>query len=212
MSRVPLVYPKIAGSGGNSRGPCLFFEKIDGTNIHWAWTPGVGFHTFGLRRRQYPLDEAGKMEFERNHFELREALPEFEKIKALLEARLIEDEWDKDVIIFTEFVGEHSFAGQHKTRDQKELVIIDAFVDGHPMFPELFVDAFKGMNIPKVIYRGKVSGRIIDDVRQGSFDVDEGVVIKGVYKCKVWMMKVKTDAYQARLKKEYGNKWSDYWE
>ena len=46
----------------------------------------------------------------------------------------------------------------------------------------------------------------------GQFGVAEGVVCKGESDGKVWMAKIKTNAYMQRLKEAFADKWEDYWE
>src|SRR5580704_5591419 len=48
--RAMLHYPKIPGSRNCPSGPCIAFEKYDGTNLHWDWDRDFSFHAFGTRR------------------------------------------------------------------------------------------------------------------------------------------------------------------
>ena len=58
-----------------------------------------------------------------------------------------------------------------------------------------------------------MNGKFIDDVRNGKFDVEEGVVCKGGGGRKEpWMVKIKTNTYMERLKEAFSNDWESYWE
>jgi len=211
MTKVPLVYPKIQGSKDHPSGKCILFEKIDGTNVHWVWSQTAGFNTFGLRRRQYSLNQEGKESFARNHAELSEATDLFEALSDPL-IEIIEKLAASEVIVFTEFAGPNSFSGRHRREDEKRLVLIDVFVDGARMPPETFISLFKAFELPRVVYRGTLSGEVANDVRDGRFRVQEGVVAKSIKSQNGWMVKIKTSAYQERLKSHYGSKWKEYWE
>ena len=63
-----------------------------------------------------------------------------------------------------------------------------------------------------MLFRGKFSGKLTEDVRAGNYDVDEGAVIKGGDGETVWMAKVKTQVYLNKLKASFGDKWEDYGE
>jgi hypothetical protein len=64
-----------------------------------------------------------------------------------------------------------------------------------------------------VVYRGKFTGKLCEDVRNGKYDVTEGVVCKGVRGgADQWMVKIKTYAYMERLKAAFADRWEDFWE
>ncbi|WP_059002414.1 hypothetical protein [Leptolyngbya sp. NIES-2104] len=78
--------------------------------------------------------------------------------------------------------------------------------------PEQFIQDFSSVNIARIVYRGKLTGKFIEDVRAGRYSVDEGVVCKGRNASGVWMVKVKTNAYMNRLKQAFKDDWENYWE
>ena len=80
------------------------------------------------------------------------------------------------------------------------------------MPPETFVDDFGTLDIAQVIYTGRLTGKFINDVREGKYNVAEGVVCKGIEDNSHWMVKIKTNAYLERLKEAFGNDWESYWE
>ncbi|MEM7559948.1 MAG: RNA ligase family protein [Planctomycetota bacterium] len=118
----------------------------------------------------------------------------------------------KEVVVFTEFLGDASFAGMHKENDPKRLVLIDVSLDGRMLPPEEFLELLEGLPVARVVYRGKLTGRFAEDVRCGRYSVEEGVVCKGEVDGRVWMAKIKTNAYMEKLKQQFSDKWEDYWE
>ena len=78
--------------------------------------------------------------------------------------------------------------------------------------PYVFVKIFEHLPTPRVVFRGRLSGGLVDDIREGCFEVDEGIVAKGIVKGVVWMAKIKTNEYMKRLKIKHGSQWNNYWE
>ena len=78
--------------------------------------------------------------------------------------------------------------------------------------PADFVRIFGHLHIPRIVYEGKFSGKLTEDVRRGKYGVKEGVVIKGGEGESLWMCKVKTLDYLDRLKRAFGDRWVDFWE
>lgn len=216
MSRIKLAYPKMPGSKDCPGGKCVAFEKYDGTNLHWVWEPELGWYAFGVRRHRYDLDDVGIREFNAAH-------PGMEQAVALFRSQLIPaldvflsshpEFTDDEFTVFTEFLGESSFAGMHRADDSKRLVLIDVQTSAGFLPPEEFTQAFKPENSARVVYRGKLTGQFIHDVREGRYDVNEGVVCKGVDRDgTVWMVKIKTHDYLRRLQEAFRSDWEAYWE
>ena len=193
MARIKLAYPKIPARNATAVDRCVAFEKCDGTNMHWVWERELGWYAFGTRRDRFDLDMQGIEEFQATHAELKEAAPVFLQTLAepLVDVFRVNQFFDSETItVFTEFLGPNSFAGRHRATDPKKLVLFDIEVQAGLIAPEDFVDIFGGLDIPRVVYRGKFNGRFTADVRAGRFNVDEGVVCKGGETGNVWMIKV----------------------
>lgn len=92
------------------------------------------------------------------------------------------------------------------------LVLFDVLVDEEFMSPFEFAAQFANVDSARVIFRGKFAGKFAEDIRQGKYDVAEGVVVKGVSKGELWMARIKTNAYMAKLKKAFADRWEDFWE
>ncbi len=213
-----LHYPKIPDSRNSPSGRCIAFEKYDGTNLHWDWEREFGWHGFGTRRDMFNLDSHGIEKFTFAHKHLKECVPIFFKDLAdQIEKIFIEhsnyQSFD-DFKVFTEFLGTNSFAGLHKANDPKDLKLFDVWAEPFGMIgPEQFITDFGHLNSAHVVYKGKLTGRFVEDVRQGKYGVNEGVVCKGVKGGKdIWMVKIKTYAYMEKLEKSVAQNWENYWE
>lgn len=60
----------------------------------------------------------------------------------------------------------------------------------------------------EIVYRGNLNKQFIQDVREGKYNVNEGVVAKG----KDFSIKIKTNDYFSRLNIKYGTEYRNYWE
>lgn len=215
MGRIVLAYPKIPDSRNVPLGQCIAFEKYDGTNLHWVWERELGWYAFGTRRNRFDLDEMGISEFNQAHPGLEQAPELFKQIFAdALQSIFSENSRysSLEIIVFTEFFGSQSFAGMHKVEDQKRLVLFDVAIDTGLIDPDQFLEEFGQLPVARVVYRGKFSGKFTSDVREGKFDVAEGVICKGGSGSGLWMAKIKTDAYMAKLKAAFADRWEEYWE
>ena len=213
-----LHYPKIPPSSAAPTGKCVAFDKLDGTNLHWCWERDFGWHAFGTRRDEFNLTPDGIAAFGAAHAGLEEATPVFFATLAEPLDALLRDHPNyvnfTAVKAFTEFVGAKSFAGAHEPDDPKQTVLFDVWAEGYGIVSAPpFVADFGHLPTPRVVYTGKLTGTFLEAVREGKYGVAEGVVCKGGSGGEyMWMVKVKTYAYLARLKKSFGAKWKDYWE
>ncbi len=201
--KVDLVYPKIPENSDKFHGKCIAFEKYDGTNLHWKWNLQDGWHLFGTRRTQFSFDRKGIAGFIFNHMETRNAPDIFnESLRDKLTSFLCKHGIfsNCNITLFTEFHGPNSFAGGHEITDEHTLTIIDVMVNNKLLDPELFHQYFQKFGSARLIYQGKYNGQFAEDVRKGKFDVNEGVVVKGVVDGEVFMTKVKTNDYLKRLR------------
>ena len=213
-----LHYPKIPDTKGCPGGRCLAFEKYDGTNLHWCWDRDFGWHAFGTRRDEFHLTASGIAEFHDKHAHLRGCaelfLADFADRLEQVFLRLPKYQKYPSCKVFTEFLGPQSFAGLHKEEDEKRLVLFDVMVESFGIVsPWQFVADFGGPGSARVVYEGKFTGKLIEDVRQGKFNVREGVVCKGgTGGSDLWMAKMKTDAYREKLLVAFAQNWENYWE
>lgn len=220
--KIKLAYPKIPDTLDCPLKQCIAFEKLDGTNIHFVYSNLV-ITEFGTRRDRFSTNSAGVKSFNQAHPELSSLYEDNKDFILQLEIYLLEQHkyHEKDTVLFFEYCGPNSFAGQHLPKDHKKLYLIDAQIGGKLVPPAEFLEDFKEFftewpdyqdRLPKVVYKGKFSGQLFVDVRKGKFGVKEGVVVKGMVGDQVYMAKIKTEAYLERLKKEFKNDWKNYWE
>jgi hypothetical protein len=182
MARVKLAYPKIPGSADAPSGRCIAFEKYDGTNLHWVWDHELGWYAFGIRRNRFDLDTSGIADFNANHKGYADAPAIFNRDFATQLKTIFHNnpEYDSpEITVFTEYVGSSSFAGLHKSVDPKQLILFDVETERGIIGPEQFINDFGSLNIARVVYRGKLTGKLTNDIREGKYDVTEGVVCKG---------------------------------
>lgn len=215
MATIPLAYPKMPGSKESPSGPCVAFEKYDGTNLHWVWERELGWYAFGTRRSRFDLDETGIAEFHAAHPGLPEAERRFREQLAEPLAEIFTTNPDyagSEITVFTEYFGPHSFAGKHKADDPKQLVLFDVEIPEGIIAPEQFLTDFHNCPIARTVYQGRLTGKFIHDVREGKYDVSEGIVCKGLEEGRLWMVKIKTHAYMQRLKDAFADDWETYWE
>jgi hypothetical protein len=212
-----LHYPKIPDATGCPGGRCIAFEKYDGTNLHWDWDREFGWHAFGTRRDSFNLTPAGIRAFEDAHPNLAGAAALFDATLAGPLERILATHPNyarvTAVKAFTEYFGPRSFAGAHVEEDPKQLVLFDVEADSSGLVsPFQFVLDFADLPIAGVVYQGRYTGQLAEDVRRGRYEVTEGVVVKGGSGADLWMVKIKTTAYQERLRRAFAGSWRDYWE
>lgn len=216
--KIPLIYPKIPDTTGCPLKKCWAFEKYDGTNMHWDFK-GYKFISFGTRRDSFDFTPEGFKAFADAHPGLEDALRFF---SPNLEDFLFEYHSGMTATLFTEYLGPNSFAGQHQPGDPMRHIILDVMKGNKFLSPDKFLDMFQSqwaidrgwskLEYAKLVYQGKYSGQLVEDIRNGKFPVNEGVVIKGMADGQVYMAKVKTHIYMGRLKTQFKDNWQDYWE
>lgn len=207
--KINLVYPKIPDCTGYLPKKCIAFDKIDGTNIHFLWENK--FTSFGTRRDRYDLTDEGILDFSQNHLGLEECPEIFlNQLSDELNKVLLSKFKDKQVIIFGEFCGQNSFAGQHYKEDKKSITIFDVKINDSFLSPNELVDNFDFL--PRIVYSGKFSGQFVEDVRNNLFNINEGVVCKGIHKDCLYMCKIKTNQYMNKLKEQFKDNWANYYE
>jgi hypothetical protein len=194
--------------------PVVAFDKLDGSNIRAEWDRKRGWHLFGSRRRLLDPSEPflGKA------------------IQLILDsygdglAKLFTDapafRGVKEAVAYFEFLGPHSFAGQHDpevlrvpSNEPFRVVLIDVNLHRRGLVSaDEFIEHFGQLGIPRVVHRGELTLDFIRDVREGKFDTTEGVICKGGERHGRWMAKVKTTAYLRRLRAFFHEDWDRYWE
>ena len=110
-------------------------------------------------------------------------------------------------VVFGEYVGENSFAGQHMESEKKDVILFDvsAYKRGF-VGPDEFLKNFGHLDIPRVIYQGKYNENLIRSVRENQYGLKEGVIVKGQIGKEVWMSKIKTTEWLDKIREKFGEK------
>jgi len=199
-------YPSIVGASKAPHLPCYGFVKYDGSSIRCEWSPKRGWYKFGTRKLM--IDETSPYFgqavtlFRQKYGDALDKL--FRKDKLLRNA--------KEITVFNEWFGAHSFSGQHRDNDPKDIILIDVSVHKRGMLgPKEFIDTFGHLKVAEVVYQGNLNKELVQQVRDGTFDcnskydirteVPEGLVCKGASGHDLWMAKLKTQAWFEQLRK-----------
>lgn len=211
-----IEYPSIQNSNKSPRANCVAFNKLDGSNIRIKWTKKTGFNLFGSRTNL----------IDKNHPFLAEVIPIFmDNFSEPLEKAFVDNKYDsyREIVVFGEFLGDSSFAGWHEKNEPHKFVLFDVML-GHKsrefVKPYDFLKDFgEVVETPDVIYTGQLTDQFIADVRVNKYNLKEGVICKGTsntgmgaHRGKMWMCKIKTQAYFDKLKGRFGEEWEKYGE
>lgn len=172
------------------------FDKLDGSNIRAEWNSKKGFYKFGTKNQL--IDESAK--------------PFGRAIKILqdkyaddLSMVFKEHKW-RDVICFFELHGPSSFAGTHNFDEDLTVTLFDVnpYKEGI-LEPREFIKYFSHLDIPKVLYEGRITTDLFDKIKQSTLPdmTFEGVVCKGASDSGARMpvmFKVKSQAWLDKLK------------
>lgn len=200
-------YPEIKGPSKAPHDHCIAFEKLDGSNMRAEWSLKRGWSKFGSRSQlidySYPVLGEAVTLFQQKYSEALNNIIQGSKL--LRNAQKL--------TAFFEFYGPNSFAGNHVESDKHDVVLFDFHVHKKGiMSPVEFLSFFSNIHVPRVIYNGVLNASFVQDVRQGKYPVNEGVVCKGGAGHHLWMVKIKTNAYMDKLKTNFGERWIKYGE
>lgn len=199
------TYPSIPGPSKAPHLFCTAFVKYDGSNLRFEYSKKRGWYKFGTRKTM----------FDKNHewwgksidlFHEKLASPIEEVFKTEKSYRGVEN-----AIVFCEYFGPSSFAGQHAEDEPMTLMLFDVNIHKKGFVgPRDFVKHFG--HIPysaEVVYEGNLSNEFIESVKRGDYPLQEGVVCKGGEGHKLWMTKIKTAEWITRVKSLYPTNWSE---
>lgn len=182
-----------------SGGDVFLFDKMDGNNIRAEWSAKTGvLSRFGTRT--HLLDETDP--------DLGRAIPliktQYGDISRVLRPLAKKLSMQK-VVLFFEFFGEQSFAGNHFDSQQMQVVLFDAHFQNKGIInPSEFLDYFSGYDLAKLLYRGAWDRTLIPQIQNGTLDgmTFEGVVLKQnrKYPRPPVMYKIKNSAWIDKLR------------
>lgn len=194
-------YREIEYYGNNIGLPIFAFDKIDGSNLRFEYSPKRGFYKFGTRQ----------MMIDNSHEEFGFAVTLFtEKYSNALTKIFKSKEYRNELSItcYAELIGEQSEFGQHKYRDDKfDIILFDVELKNGFIPPKRFYKEFKEVGIPKLVYQGNLNHEFVDSVKRNEYDLKEGVVCKGVIPNKkennIFYCKIKTDDWFKKLQEKH---------
>jgi hypothetical protein len=172
------------------------FDKLDGSQIRAEWNSKKGFYKFGTKNQLIdasakPWGRAISLVNDKYETDLR---------------KVFNDQKWKDAICFFELWGPSSFAGTHNFEEELTATLFDVnpYKQGI-LEPRQFIQFFGHLDIPKVLYTGKVSVELFDQVKQSTLSgmTFEGIVCKGPSLTAArmpTMFKVKSRAWLEKLR------------
>jgi hypothetical protein len=173
------------------------FDKLDGSNVRAEWSKQKGFYKYGSRRQL--IDES--------HLTLGQAPPLIrEKYEDDL-GRIFKKKRIERAVVFFEFHGPLSFAGNHAPGDDLTVTLFDVDVYRKGLTPpKEFLATYGHLDIPTLLYEGRFNNDLKNQVQVCELDgiTFEGVVGKGFKPGKKsnvpTMFKVKTHQWLDKLK------------
>jgi len=159
--------------------PIIAFNKIDGSNIRCEWSHKRGFYKFGTRNTM--IDEKNE--------NFGKVIPLFlEKYNEPLHKLFKSDKEFRNIqnfVVFSEYAGPHSCFGQHDPNDKMDITLFDVWqYQKGWVEPRTFIKKFGAFGIPRIVYEGNLNKSLIEDVRQNKFDLEEGILGKGIRETK----------------------------
>jgi hypothetical protein len=191
-------YPSILSSYGNRHMEfdAYVFDKIDGSNLRFEWTRKGGWIKSGTRTRLF--DESDEV--------FGVAIPLFRETLAQDLEKIAKDYSWQHLIVFTEFWGEGSFAGNHDPDSDKQLTLIDVATNKKGIVgPRDFLKTFGHLNTPNFLGISRWTRGFVQRVRAGEIEgiTLEGVVGKAGEGHKLVMRKAKTQAWVDMVKAKF---------
>lgn len=173
--------------------PIVSYEKFDGSLIRSDWSHKRKFYKFGTRTEL--IDDSSHL--------FSKAIPIIkEKYEESL-SEIFKYKRYQEVTCFFEFYGPNSAFGQHDPKDNHTVTLIDAspYKIGF-LKPNDFIEMFKDVETPKVIYEGYITDSFVQDIKSNKFNLVEGVVCKGFdeQSNKIIMFKIKAQEWLDKLK------------
>lgn len=184
------------------------FFKYDGSNLRFEWNRKSRWFKYGSRN----------VTIDRSNDQFGKGIDIFlNKYGDDLE-RVFESKYKKveNFVVFGEFLGENSFAGQHLESDIKDIIIFDINQYKRGLInPFEFVENFGHLHIPEIVYEGRYTEELISDVNLNKLKygkLKEGIIAKGMYRNKSgkeepWQVKIKTNDWLLQVKSKFGEKY-----
>lgn len=150
----------------------FLFDKLDGSNIRAEWNPKKGFYKFGSRTQLLTEEQD-------NLYPSIEAINNFVNVDGIPLGERLHKLKYQSAVCFFEWAGPNSFAGSHEDPvEDMSVTLIDVSPYKKGMLrPESFIDLFEDFQIPAILYNGKITEDIFQQIRRSEFP---GVTFEGV--------------------------------
>jgi hypothetical protein len=210
-------YPSLPGPSQAPHGPCYGFLKLDGSNIRMEYSHKRGWYKFGTRNLMF--DVTSELFGPAIPLFLQKYGDELPKVfKSSKELRGV-----SNFVVFCEWFGAKSFAGQHEHDDPKDIVLFDVNpIKKGILGPKMFLDLFGHLPVAELVFQGNFGPEIEQNVREEKVDlvskyeikteIPEGVICKTGDRHELTMWKVKTNRYREELKRRFVTDWELLWE
>ena len=171
------------------------FDKLDGSNIRAEWSAKRGIYKFGSKTQL--IDETSLL--------LGDSVKLIKDVEEQAHEMLKKQRAQKSMMYF-EFFGESSFAGNHKEGEKKQVKLIDMTIDNRGLlYPKEFLKVTANyLPTADLLYQGFLNEEFINSVKNGTLT---GMSFEGVI-CKAnqgtpglpVMFKIKNKAWLDKLK------------
>ena len=194
------IYPTIPYYGDYWNLPIYAFDKCDGSNVKFEYSKKRGFYKFGTKN----------MMIDKTHSEYGFVIDLFlnkysDGLDKVFRTKTYRD--TLSFVCFAELKGKNSSFGQHRFFDDVfDITLFDVLPYNKDFIPPgHFIDDFGHLGIPKLIYTGNLNREFVNRVKDNEFDLEEGVVCKGVIKKdkRLYYCKIKTNKWLDELKSHY---------
>jgi len=177
------------------------FDKLDGSNLRFEYSPKRGFYKFGTR----------KMMIDSKSTSFGFAIELFLKKYSEGFSRAFREKTYRNclsAVCYAELVGTKSAFGQHDFQnDVFDIVLFDVDIYKKGFVPpKQFIQDFGHLGIPRIVYEGTLNREFVKSVRDNQFSLSEGVICKGKKAMgrkgneRLFYCKIKTDDWFQRLR------------
>ena len=192
------AYPAIPNSKGQAftEFDAYVFDKLDGQNFRSEWSKKRGWYKFGSRTQMV----------DSNDLMFGAAVRQFQETLAEDLTKIALKERASQMVVFAEWHGPGSFAGQHVPGETMRLSVIEATVDQRGWVgPQRFLEMFEGkVDTASYLGRHKWTRGFVQEVRNGQIPCTfEGVVGKSLQGPRLIMAKAKTEEWYKKLYEIY---------
>jgi len=173
------------------------FAKHDGSNLRFEWDKKKGWYRFGSRRRL----------LERSDSTFGKSMAMFESDFAESFEQFAVDRGHDSIIVYCEFWGPKSFAGEHDPDDVQVLTPIDVAIYKKGLLESgTFLDCFEDRFDLGYLGQKTWDESFVDAVRKSELDgmSFEGVVGKAGMGHKRLAVKLKSKAWVEKVLRRYG--------